>query len=186
MSGSIMPGFGRYSAEGSIVGRLLTGYGELELELCTCIGTATGDMDVALKNFFSKRGAEKRIERAAKQAGAPYKEVGLETIFQAAIADMDYCREIRNQYAHCNWYDKPDGLGFVDLESVVTLSTPIWPLDSHRLLIDIATLEDQEGFFKYVQRCFWYLDAEYRLRAFGEPAHPWGFPSFFPRPPKHN
>jgi hypothetical protein len=42
---------------------------------------------------------------------------------------MDWCRQIRNQYAHCQWYwTAHEGLCFVDLEAVAKQVTPITEL----------------------------------------------------------
>ncbi len=40
---TIMPAFDTFLQEGAIVGRLLVGYGELELELCNCVAAARAD-----------------------------------------------------------------------------------------------------------------------------------------------
>jgi hypothetical protein len=34
---TIMPCFDRFPKEGDLIGRLLAGYGELELEMCACV-----------------------------------------------------------------------------------------------------------------------------------------------------
>jgi hypothetical protein len=181
----IVPDFGRFTAEAGIIGRLLAGYGELELELSSCVGAAIG-MDIALRKLFSKHGAEKRIELAKQHAKALYNKVGLEALFDMVIADIDYCRKIRNQYAHCHWYGtSTDGLGFMDLEAISRSSGAIWPLEAHRRLIDAALLQKQEAFFKYVQRCFWYLVEEYQTRVSGQVGHKWSLPTPLSRPPKH-
>jgi hypothetical protein len=183
----IMPCFEDFKAEGAIVGRLLSGYGELELELCACIGVATGDLDGAIRRVFSLRGAEKRIEWAENAAKDFYTKAGVGSAFEEVISDMDYCREIRNQYAHCYWFGSPvDGLGFVDLEGVAKLRTSIWPISQHRLFIDLATLEQQEAFFKYVQKCFWYLTYEYKVRVHNSRAFAWQKPENVLRPLRHN
>jgi len=61
---SIMPAFVRYPEEAAIIGRLLAGYGELEFDLCLCVGHARGDMDMAFKAMFRPRGETQRIDIA--------------------------------------------------------------------------------------------------------------------------
>jgi hypothetical protein len=97
---TIMPFFNDFPMEAQIVGRLLTGYGELELELAKCVGTATGNIDAAINAIFSKRGAELRIKLAGKLAESGYDAAGLGEVYRNAVNDMDHCRSIRNQYAH--------------------------------------------------------------------------------------
>jgi hypothetical protein len=97
----------RFQAHAQIVGRLLAGYGELELELCRCIAaagkerTASDRQDAALKEVFTMRGAERRITHAKNKAALAYRNAGVGDEFDATVDAMDYCREIRNQYAHC-------------------------------------------------------------------------------------
>ena len=62
MPATIMPCFGRFPEEGSIIGRLLAGYGELEFELCRCVAAINDNMDAAIKAMFRVRGEEKRIK----------------------------------------------------------------------------------------------------------------------------
>lgn len=52
MPETIMPGFDRFPKQGMIIGRLLTGYGELEFELCRCVESVTGDLDAAIRALF--------------------------------------------------------------------------------------------------------------------------------------
>jgi hypothetical protein len=40
MTETIMPCFDRFPREGNLIGRLLAGYGELELELCSASGSS--------------------------------------------------------------------------------------------------------------------------------------------------
>lgn len=186
MAETIMPAFNDYPREGVIVGRLLSGYGELELELAKCVAAVTGDVDATIREIFSRRGAEKRLELADNAAENAYLAAGLGSEYLRAFDDMDHCRLIRNQYAHCFWYPHPkDGLGFVDLEELARRPGRIWPLEDHRRLIDVALLEHQEAFFKYAQKCFWYLESEYNFRVKGAKDHIWTLPAELSRPAKH-
>ena len=59
-----MPCFGPKQAplEGIIIGRLLAGYGELELAMCECLMTIERAIDSPIRTLFEKRGEEKRIK----------------------------------------------------------------------------------------------------------------------------
>ena len=61
---TIMPGFDRFPKEGDLIGRLLAGYGELELEMCACLAATTDDLGGAIKKLFGVRGERKRIQQA--------------------------------------------------------------------------------------------------------------------------
>jgi hypothetical protein len=151
--------------EGGIIGRLLAGYGELELELCDCVIAINDDTDSAIRAMFKDRGEAKRIDSARNFAKAAYDRVGLSSDFLQAAADMHWCRQIRNQYAHCHWYDTPaEGLMFVDLEALAATAGTMGKLMDGRVSIDVSLLREQEAFFSYVQRSFWFVAGEYRLR----------------------
>jgi hypothetical protein len=118
MTETIMPCFDRFPEEGNMIGRLLAGYGELELELCRCVAVINGDLDAAIRAILRERGEQKRIGKADSLAKLAYVDAGLGSYYCAAISDMHWCRLIRNQYAHCNWYDTPaEGVCFFDFRS---------------------------------------------------------------------
>jgi hypothetical protein len=60
----LMPCFERGQAfdEGIVIGQLLAGYGEIELQMCMCLIVVEGILDVPIRSIFGKRGAEERIK----------------------------------------------------------------------------------------------------------------------------
>jgi hypothetical protein len=58
---SILPAFDRFLKEAAILGRILAGYGELEYDLATAMGSALNDDDLAFRLLFRNRGEEQRI-----------------------------------------------------------------------------------------------------------------------------
>jgi hypothetical protein len=120
---------------------------------------------------------------------AAYATNGLGPKYRRALADMDWCRKVRNQYAHCNWYDTlAEGLCFIDLEHTATLKRKIKQVTKHRYSIDAKLLARQEAYFKYVQKCFWFLGEAYEIKHGTKPRggafHTW--PARINRPPRHN
>src|SRR5947199_10488885 len=107
--------FGAFPAEAKMVGRIVIEYGELEITLMNCLHMARGgDLDTVLKAMFRTRGEAQRIAIADALGRQSFVGLGLDAEFAKAIGDMDYCRTIRNQYAHCIWIaDRPGYLGFV-------------------------------------------------------------------------
>jgi hypothetical protein len=141
---AIMPCFDRFPREGNIIGRLLAGYGELELEMCACVAAATDDLNGAIKRLFGLRGEYQRIKTANSMMKASYVSVGLASKYDRTMANMDWCRTVRNQYVHCNWYDTTaEGLCFVDLEHTAKLKKKIKSVMAHRYPIDAVLLEQQ-------------------------------------------
>jgi|ERR1700730_9687188 hypothetical protein len=186
MADYIIPSFIDFPVEGAIVGRILAGYGELELELCQCVAAVTRNIDDVIRKLFNLRGEKRRVDCADNLARAPYMKAGLGSDYKTVINDMHYCRELRNQYAHCQWYGtSQDGFAFVNLEEVSKLNTPVLPLESHRRLVDAALLQQQETFFKYVQKYFWHITGEYQTRVNGQHGHVWLRPAVLAQPPRH-
>jgi hypothetical protein len=111
---SIMPAFGQFQQEAAVIGRLLAGYGELEYELMVCLWFTIGDLDTATRVVFRARGEEQRIITADTIMRPRYDAVGLINPYSEAVADMGWCRQIRNEYAHCHWITIGNGpnLGF--------------------------------------------------------------------------
>jgi hypothetical protein len=195
MADTIMHCFdpGRAEAEGKIIGSLLAGYGELELEMANCLRAATGNYDASIKELYRVRGEERRINKADSMMKAQYVDAKLAVDYKQTISDMQWCRKIRNQYAHCHWYyTTADGLGFVDLEATSRLSIPIESIESRKVQADLQLLQRQMDFFVYVRRRFWYLaEACERYIAMQKPgARPrspiFAIPPAVARPPLHN
>lgn len=153
--------------EGIIVGRLLAGYGELEMAMCACIieQNPRYNFDTPVRQLFTERGELKRIGNAKTALINPYQTVDLHQEVAIALDDMDWCRRIRNQYAHCQWYwTAHEGLCFVDLEAIAKKAEFIAELTKSKLPVTLALLEEQWQFFEFVFNTFDYLRWEYRTR----------------------
>ncbi len=48
----VMPAFRRFPDEAAIIGRLLAGYAELEIDLLHCVSVIREDFDATLKAMF--------------------------------------------------------------------------------------------------------------------------------------
>lgn len=181
----IVPQFQRFAAEGTIIGRLLAGYGSLESALSSCVAMGRNDIDMVLKAMFRARGETQRIDIADAIGRPSYRALHLESMFSEAIGDMRFCLKIRNQFSHCQWHDDLSGrLCFVDMEEIAeshTIITIPFPL-THNYL-DTTLLANQEAYFLYVADCLLYLNYEGRLRAGTIPGHTFTRPKKVARPP---
>jgi len=192
MSATVMPCFidsnGNPRPEGAIIGRLLAGYGDLELEMCTCISQLpNGDIDSAVKKIFGKRGAERRIEMAEEVLIPAYTAIGMGAEISGTLSDMHWCREIRNQFAHCHFVSwGPFGIRFVDLENVAKLTGRIRKLAHSSADISLSTLKSQEAYFNYVQTCFQILAHAFSCSVAKAPNRGRSMPAKMARPPKHS
>jgi hypothetical protein len=194
---SLMPCFGpnQAQAEGIVIGRLLAGYGELEVTLCACLIAVEGMLDLPIRTIFGERGAQKRILNARRELQTDFANANLSAELIDTLSDIEWCRQIRNQYSHCQWYwTVQEGLCFVNLEELASQPDVITEVMANRHPIDSPLLEAQENFFWYVKQCFMHLESAYRAweqtRARGGAAgqaiyvHP--KPPKVARPPAHN
>jgi hypothetical protein len=194
---SLMPCFdkGQGLDESTVLARLLAGYGEIELQMCMCLIVVEGDIDTPIRAIFEKTGAERRIKKGRKALRTEYAKAGLLTELAVALADLDWCRQIRNQYSHCQWFwIASRGLCFVNLEELAKQPNIITSVTAKTHRIDVPLLEKQEEYFWYVKQCFMHLETAYRAwnegQARGGRAGPASFiypkPLKIPRPPAHN
>jgi hypothetical protein len=124
-----------------------------------CLCGVLGDQDTAVRTLFRTRGEEGRILVADALMRGRYQAAGLGPAFSEAIADMGYCRQIRNQFAHCHWYDSEStGLAFVQLENTAKGHAPV-TLDFRS--IGAGILMRQEKYFVYVRNCLFYLQGAF-------------------------
>jgi hypothetical protein len=157
---SLMPCFDRDHAfeEGIVIGRLLAGYGEIELQMCMCLIVVEGILDVPIRTIFGKRGAEERIKIGKRELEPDFGKASLLADLTEATADLDWCRQIRNQYSHCQWYwTAQEGLCFVNLEELAKQPTQILSVMGHRHPVDVPLLQRQEDFFGMSNNasCIW-------------------------------
>jgi hypothetical protein len=181
MTESVMPCFaeGQAEAEGKVIGKILAGYGELELEMCSCLAAVNSDIDLSIKLLFQVRGEERRIQTADKIMRVSFASAGLGATYCDVIADMGWCRSLRNQYAHSNWYyTQPEGLCIIDLEVLAKQKGPLGFVTTGKKPLSLSLLLEQDAFFAYVKRCFWFLAEKYR-----EKDNP-NYHPLFPLPPQ--
>lgn len=185
---TIRPAFDQFPKEGAIIGRLLAGYGELELSLCFCVSAIRDDFNMTFKAMFRPRGESQRIDIADAIGREPYHILNLGTVFEEAIANMRYCLKIRNQFAHCYWTDDfGRKLGFVQLEETAKQHAPVsdvWHIPAHD--VGLSLLESQEEFFFHTHNAFWYLNYEVSVRAGKSSKNPRPVPQKVARPPLYN
>jgi hypothetical protein len=190
----LMPCFSPDQAanEGIIIGRILAGYGELETTMLACLIAVDGQIDYPIRHLFKRTTAENRIKRARKVLLPDYIKSGLEGEMTEALCNVNWCRELRNQYAHCQWgWTTTDGLFFVNLENLAYQLDPITKVMAHSLPVDVSLLEEQEAYCNYVRECFIYLESAYltldRTRSGArQPTYVFAKPLGKTRPPMHN
>ena len=160
-----MPAFHSRKKDAGVVGRLITGYGELELELAKCVGVALAFMrnppvnpkkryihriryeNFAIKRVFRMRHGEKRrLDDSVKIMRRAFIQAGLTSEFDHTLNAMRACLRIRNIFAHCTWtQSKKRGLFFINLEEVARMPRKL-ELNNFRHA-SAKTLADLEEYF---------------------------------------
>src|SRR5204862_532905 len=134
---------------------------------------STQSFDAVLKHLFSKRGEARRINEGERIGRPAYQALNLNQEFDEAFDAMRYCRVIRNQWAHCEWWDDNSGqLAFANIEEIARVATPIPNLRAlNPEHVDVPLLVQQEAFYVYVDELFRWVNFEGRRRA-GLPSTP--------------
>ena len=149
--------------------------------MLNCVANARDDFDSVLKAIFR---AMQRIAIADGLGRQVYRNFGLGMEFETAIANMNYCREIRNQYAHSVWHGSTARLGFVNLEKIAKRHIPMRNLGSLVVhYLDVSLLQDQEAYFTNIEDEIRFLNFEARVRFGKSNSNPFRAPIQLPRPP---
>lgn len=170
---TVLRAFADYPAEAALIGRMLAGYADLEIDLMNCAKAVRGDLDLALKTMFRGRGNSQRIDLAVAIARRLYDDLELGDEFDSAIAAVRICLRIRNLYAHCTWWDDNSGeLAFANLEELAKLNVVV--IDLRGLTVNhvnVVHLQSQFDYFEYADNMLLGVLQEGNRRA-GRPDHP--------------
>jgi hypothetical protein len=139
----IMPAFYRRPKNAAAVGRIVVGYGELEIAITYLLGAAMAATRarrladapsmrrlyyerIALKTFMRTKGADARICHAKKYIRPATIIHKLEPDFDYVLGAIDRCRLARNMLAHCQYAtSKKRGLFFADMEELSKQSATV-------------------------------------------------------------
>lgn len=171
--------------EASIIGRLLAGYGELEFILFEGLKVAIGHSDIAARLLFRVRGELSRMDIYDAVVRPICMSNGLADEYEAAIEAAMYCREVRNQYAHCHWFGDADaGLFFSSIERSAKKKSGEITMEFFH--IDVPLLRQQEAYFARTQVQLYWLAHAVRKKAAKPPTPMPAMPPKVAPPPKYN
>lgn len=170
---AILNEFQKFSAEAALIGRILAGYATLEIDLMHCVQVVRDDLDTVLKAMFRTRGETRRIDVADAFGRQCYHDLGLEAEFEMAIGAVRYCLRIRNQYAHCSWWDDYSGqLAFANLEELARKNTRIVEIRGVTVRhVNVQLLQNQLMYYEYADAFLAKVNFEGRTRT-GKPTIP--------------
>jgi hypothetical protein len=148
---NVSAAFTAFPNEAAIIGKLLGGYTDLELDLMHCVRAANGDFDTVLKAMYRTRGETQRLDIADAFGRQAYRDLGIGTQFEMALGAVRYSLKIRNQFAHCVWWDDNSGrLAFANLEEIASLNDRVQDLVGATVRhITSALLLEQFAYFEY-------------------------------------
>lgn len=149
---NIAKAFDNHPLEALLVAKLITGYTDLEIDLMNCIKELHQDLDMTFRKIYAIRGANNRIDKAKKLGEKGFDDLDLGDDFAWAIRGLNHCVKIRNQYAHCTfWNDNTKQLAFSNIETLAKTSEPITDLRGIDIKhLDISTLQQQINYYDYV------------------------------------
>lgn len=164
--------FAAFPQEAAVIGSILGGYTDLEIDLMHC-ARAPWDFDTVFKAMFRARGESQRLDIADAFGRQAYHELGLGTEFEMGLAAVRQCLKFRNQYAHGTFWDDHSGtLAFTNLEELAKIGDPVDGLRESRVRhISLAHLQAQFAYFKHASDCLIWVLHEGNKRA-GRAAFP--------------
>ena len=177
--------FQHYPKESAIIGRILTGYGGLEYQLSHCLSAALGNRPSIFRAFYRLRGEQQRLEVADALMRPHYEEVGLADKYNETIGSMRWCRNIRNQYAHCQWTAYEDaGLFFTNMEDPAKKADGNITFKLYH--VDEVLLDLQEKYCFYSEDWLAHLRGELERLRNGTTNHFPEAPKIIAQPPLYN
>ena len=184
---SIVPVFDDFPNEAAVIARLLAGYGEIEFDLCNCLGAVLGNDDTAIRTLFRLRSEDQRLHTADALMRPAFVKLNLTDQYNEALGAIRWCKSVRNQYAHCHWITRPGQLLFIDLDEGA--KSAIGTIELRIKHVDAPLLAEQEAYFIYAND--WLKFFHYELhKARGEmdeaSIHYWTAPRIIPQPKQHN
>jgi hypothetical protein len=104
-----------------------------------------------------------------------------------AIGAIRHCLKIRNQYAHCVWFNDNSGkLAFAAVEDIAQQNTFLKDLSNLPIFyVNVQLLDSQEAYFVYTDRLFAWVNHEGRYRAREIATNILHKPTPLPRPDTH-
>lgn len=169
---NISQAFADFPTEATLIGRILAGYTDLEVDLMHCV-RASWNLDTVFKVMYRGRGETQRIEIADSFGRKAHRALNLGTQFEMGLGAVRHCLKIRNQYAHCIWWNDNSGsLAFANLEDLAKVNDEVADLRGANVRhVTVAQLESQFAYFEYASNLLIWVLHEGN-KAAGRPAMP--------------
>ncbi len=171
--------------EQKVVGQILTSFGDVEYQLSCCVGSVLNNPGAGTRALFRLTGGNVRLQVADAICRDAFEAINLKNEYEAALGAVRGSATIRNQYAHCHFWDgKEHGLYFTDLRDAA--STAIGDLFFKMRHIDLPLLVKQVEYVQYAFHWLMFLHQEYEVRALRLSSQTFAAPKIIHKPPLHN
>lgn len=174
-----------FEREQELIGRMIMAYGELEFEVAHLMDYAvTFGKDTGPRILFRVNGEAARLDVADAILRPFFETMNLDGQWGNTLGALRYCKNIRNQYAHCNWKADPaKPLYFMNLDR--DANSPDGPLTLQLYPTDLALIQKQHEYFEHTLDWLFYLNCQSRKLLRIEAPEPVA-PKFVSKPPLHH
>lgn len=176
--------FENFKQEQALVGRMLMAYAEFEFEVTRLMGYALPG-DTAARIIYRVKGEAARLDVADAVLRPFFEKLKIGGKWANTLGALRYCKNVRNQYAHCDWHIREDTneLCFINLDRDADSSDGV--LNVQLYPTDLSLLQKQHQYFEYTADWLWHLTGTCR-RAEGKDTPAAQAPKSIPQPPLHN
>jgi hypothetical protein len=177
-----------FSDEALLMGSMVIGFGELEILFGICAGLAIEQKNVVLMAFHEVNTSGPRIKVANALAAQAIINLGYKNEYAEAYGALNFCQNVRNQYAHCQFgHSQNGGVMFTKTEGSFSANgiTPNWKG------LTLALLKEQEAYFVYTRSLLMFLEDQIPYAIAKRNSAPHYHrpirqkPARIPQPPKH-
>jgi hypothetical protein len=176
--------FDGFQKEQELIGRMIMAYGEFEFEIAHLMDYVDLGKDMAPRILFRVNGEAARLAVADAILRPYFERMNLGGQWSNALGALRFCKNIRNQYAHCNWTADPGKpLCFINVDR--DADSPDESLTLHLYPTDLSLIQEQHQYFEYTLDWLHYLNCQCR-RQRGEDAPQRKVPKSVPQPLLHN
>lgn len=178
--------FDTHPKERELIGSMLMAYGEIEFALIGCIAEILDDdVHTTTRVLFRVNGEGARLNVADAILRPAMRKLDLVDDWITTYAAAQFCKNVRNQYAHCHWQIDHRGLFFIDLDEDAKPHDEIMLVNFRP--IDLPLLEKQANHFDYTLAWLYFLKENIQVKN-GKPlsGRPFPKPKSIPQPPRDN
>ena len=155
--------FENHPQERDVIGRIILAYGELEFMWLDMLrATQNDDLMRSLRAMYRVRSESSRLELADAFARTAMSEQGLLPAYEEAWTAMQFCKGVRNTYAHCQWVSIHGRLHYGDLDT--SAKTRLGTAQITMKHVSLEFLARQYTYFAYTEHAAVYATNQYRIK----------------------